>query len=222
MTRTTLAISTARRGGGDCYGFDPPIRCDPPALIRTAAADFPENPCALGEVAVVDLPGTGGSLASNELEQFHKKARHFLNENLANDIVPKIRSGRPISTSDMDELQRVLVAAGIGDTDTFAQASERAGSFALFVRSVVGLDRAAAEQAFAKFLDDKRYTRNQITFVNLVIDYYLTQHGTIDARRVYESPFTAIAPEGPQAMFENADLDEFFNIVRQLRNAAAV
>ena len=114
----------------------------------------------------------------------------------------------------------MLVAAGIGDTDTFAQASERAGSFGLFIRSIVGLDRAAAKRAFARFLDDRRYTSNQITFVNLVIDY-LTQHGTIDAHRVYESPFTAVAPEGPETIFGDPDLDEFFNIVRHLHDTAA-
>ena len=133
----------------------------------------------------------------------------------------KIRSGEPIGSTEMDELQRVLVAAGIGDTDTFAQASERAGSFGLFVRSLVGLDRAAAKRAFARFLDDKRYSRNQLTFVNLVIDY-LTEHGTIDPARIYDSPFTTVAPEGPEAIFIDADLDEFFAIVRTLHEAAAV
>ena len=121
----------------------------------------------------------------------------------------------------MHELQRVLVAAGIGDTDTFAQASRRAGSFGFFVRSLVGLDRAAAKRAFAEFLDGKRYTCNQITFVNLIIDY-LTEHGAIDAARVYESPFTGIAPTGPEAIFTETDLDQFFRIVNQINSTAAV
>ena len=180
-------------------------------------SDFTDE---LGESTEVELPGTGGSIAGNEFEQFHKKARHFLNEHLANDIVAKVRSGEPITAADMDELQRVLVAAGIGDTDTFAQASQRAGSFGLFIRSIVGLDRTAAKQAFAKFLDDKRYTRNQIEFINLVINY-LTQHGTIDPARIYGSPFTSAAPQGPDAIFETPDLDEFFNIVQHLHDTAA-
>ena len=179
-------------------------------------SDFTDE---LGESTEVDFPGTGGSVVSNEFEQFYKKARHFLKEHLADDIVAKVRSGEPITAADMDELQRVLVAAGIGDTDTFAQASERAGSFGLFIRSIVGLDRAAAKQAFAKFLDDKRYTRNQIEFVNLVINY-LTEYGTIDPRRIYESPFTDVAPQGPNAIFSNPDLDEFFNIVQHLHDTA--
>ena len=174
----------------------------------------------LGASSEVDLPGTGGSVAGNEFEQFYKKARRFLHEHLADDIVAKVRSGAPITAADIDELQRVLVAAGIGDTDTFAQASKRAGSFGLFIRSIVGLDRTAAKRAFAKFLDDKRYTRNQIEFVNLVINY-LTEYGSIHPARIYESPFTTVAPQGPETIFENPDLDEFFTIVKHLHDTAA-
>jgi len=179
-------------------------------------SDFADE---LGEGAEVDLPGTGGGTDSGEFEQFHKKARHFLHQHLADEIVAKVRSGEPITAADIRELQRVLVAAGIGDTATFAQASERAGSFGLFIRSIVGLDRAAAKSAFAAFLDNKNYTRNQITFVNLVIDY-LTEHGAIDAGRVYESSFTAVAPEGPDAIFPAPDLDEFFNIIKHVADTA--
>ena len=179
-------------------------------------SDFTDS---LGDGTEVEIPGTGGALGSPDFAQFRKKAQRFLFDNLADGIVAKVRSGEPITAADMGELQRVLVAAGIGDTDTFTQASERAGSFGLFIRSLVGLDRAAAKRTFNKFLDDKRYSPNQITFVNLVIDY-LTEHGTIEPGRIYDSPFTGIAPEGPEAIFPKDDVDEFFDIVRHLHDAA--
>jgi len=191
-------------------------------------SDFTDE---LSGVSVVDLPGTGGSgsaddqdgdgAAGGEFAQFRKKAQHFLKENLADDVVAKVRSGEPLTSADMDDLQRVLVAVGIGDDATFAEASQRAGSFGLFIRSLVGLDRAAAKRAFAKFLDDKRYSVNQIRFVEMVIDY-LTEHGTVTERRVYESPFISVAPEGPDAIFVPNDVDEFFEIVKHLHNTADV
>ncbi|MGI9015550.1 MAG: type I restriction-modification enzyme R subunit C-terminal domain-containing protein [Euzebya sp.] len=82
----------------------------------------------------------------------------------------------------------------------------QAGSFGLFIRSLVGLDRVAAKAAFADFLDDKRYSRNQIHFVNLIIDE-LTARGVLEARRVYESPYDGVAPEGPEVIFVEGDLD---------------
>ena len=179
-------------------------------------SDFTDE---IGEVIEFELPGTGGAVASNEFNQFRKKARHFLKEHLAEGVVAKVHSGEPLTADDIEELQRVLVAAGIGDAETFAEASERTGSFGLFIRSLVGLDRAAAKQAFAKFLDDKRYSANQIRFVEMVINY-LTDHGTIEVSRVYDSPFTSVAPEGPEAIFVDDDLDEFFTIVSRFHETA--
>lgn len=163
----------------------------------------------LGDGTEVELPGIGGSVASAEFAQFRKKAEHFLKEHLAEAAVAKVRSGEPLTAADIDELQRILVAAGIGNDDTFEQASRNAGSFGLFIRSLVGLDRAAAKAAFAEFLDDKRYSKNQIKFVTLIIDE-LTEHGVVDAARVYESPYDSVAPTGPEALFPGADLDRLF------------
>ncbi|MDP6717685.1 MAG: helicase-related protein, partial [Pirellulaceae bacterium] len=98
----------------------------------------------MGEVTTIELPGTGGGVANTEFNQFRKKAQHFLKEHLAEAAVAKVHSGQPLLPEDIGELQRILVAAGIGDDDSFAAASERAGSFGLFIRSLVGLDRAAA------------------------------------------------------------------------------
>ena len=174
----------------------------------------------IGESIEIELPGTGGAVPSVEFEQFRKKAQHFLKEHLAEGVVAKVRSGEPLTTADIEELQRILVAAGIGDTGTFAEASERTGGFGLFIRSLVGLDRAAAMQAFAKFLDHKRYSVNQIRFVEMVIDY-LTEYGTIETGRIYDSPFTSVAPEGPEAIFVKDDLDEFFAIFSRFDETAA-
>lgn len=164
----------------------------------------------LGGGTTITLPGIGGGSApTGEFDAFHAKARHFLRENLARDAVATVRSGEPLRADDLAELQRILVAAGIGDDATFARASERAGSFGLFVRSLVGLDRAAAKQAFAGFLDDKRYSKNQITFVNLIIDE-LTERGVVEPARVFDDPYKAIAPTGPDGLFSKTDADRLF------------
>jgi type I restriction enzyme R subunit len=173
-----------------------------------------------GEGTVIDLPGTGGAIGSPEWAQFRKKAEHFLKDHLAESVVAKVRSASPLTTADIAELQRILVASGIGDDATFAEATEKAGSFGLFIRSIVGLDRAAAKAAFADFLDEKRYSRNQIQFVNLIIDE-LTDRGIVEAARVYESPYDAIAPEGPEAIFVEADLDLLFNALTQIVTSAS-
>ncbi len=175
-------------------------------------SDFQDE---LGEATEIELPGTGGAVGSVEFVQFRKKAEYFLKQNLAEATVAKVRSGASLTAADMNDLQRILVAAGIGDQSTFEEASERAGNFALFVRSIVGLDRAAAKRAFADFLDEKRYNRSQIEFVDLIINE-LVDRGTVDAKRIYETPYVALAPQGPESMFGTADVDRLFQLIEEL------
>ena len=106
--------------------------------------------------------------------------------------------------------------AASAPTTTCERAVEEAGSLGLFIRRLVGLDRAAAKEAFAEFLDDKRYTANQIEFVNLVIDE-LTEHGVVEPRRFYESPFTDLSPHGPDALFESDVVDRLVAAVDRVR-----
>jgi type I restriction enzyme, R subunit len=180
-------------------------------------ADFED---VIGEGAIVELPGTGGAVGNTEFVQFRKKARHYLKEHLSEAVVVKVRSGEQITPSDITELQRILESAGIGDDESFAVASEQSGGFGLFIRSLVGLDRAAAKGMFAEFLDDKLYSKNQIEFVNLIVDY-LTEHGVVEPGRVYDSPFTAVAPEGPEGLFGSADVTRIFELIDDLMEAAA-
>ena len=174
----------------------------------------------LGAGVEVELPGTGGANESTEFAQFRKKAQHFLKEHLAEAAVAKVRSGEPLAKADIAELQRILVAAGIGDNSTFEQAVKKAGSFGKFIRSLVGLDRAAAKEAFAEFIDDKRYSKNQIQFVTLIIDE-LTERGVVEIARVYEAPYIALAPDGPETMFVEADLNRILTAIERLTLSAS-
>jgi type I restriction enzyme R subunit len=175
----------------------------------------------LGTGVEVELPGIGGANESTEFAQFRKKAQHFLKENLAETAVAKVRSGETLTNADIADLQRILVAAGIGDDSTFEQAAKKAGSFGKFIRGLVGLDRAAAKEAFAEFLDDKRYSKNQIQFVTLIIDE-LTERGVVDVARVYEAPYIGLAPEGPETMFVESDLDRIFELLERWANVESV
>ncbi len=62
---------------------------------------------------------------------------------------------------------------------------------------------------------------NQIEFVNPIIDD-LTQHGVIEARRFDESPYTDVAPRGPDDLFTSADVDRLINTLAAVRAGADV
>ena len=91
----------------------------------------------------------------------------------------------------------------------------------LFVRSLVGLDREAAVAALAGFVQDKTLTANQIEFVNLVLKH-LTENGAMDAALLYEPPFTSYAPQGPDALFTSAQVEQLIGALQEVRaNARA-
>jgi type I restriction enzyme R subunit len=69
------------------------------------------------------------------------------------------------------------------------------------------MDRGAAKEALAGFLSRKTLSANQIEFINLLVDH-LTEHGIMDPARLYESPFTDLTPQGPDALFQPADVEE--------------
>jgi len=79
-----------------------------------------------------------------------------------------------------------------------------APSLPWFVRSLVGLDRSAAQSAFSRFLNDRSLNGSQIRFVEMVIDQ-LTAHGVMEASALYEPPFSNLHAGGPDALFTGRD-----------------
>ena len=173
-------------------------------LITTDVEDV------LGDIEII------GIVPPTPFADFKKRAEAWLSEHLGDAVVAKVRSGEPLTVDDEAELQRLLISGGVGDDDSFAEAAERVGSLALFVRSLIGLDRAACQAKFADFLDDKRYSANQIRFVTTLIDE-LTSRGIVEAARLYDQPYMGVAPHGPNELFSGEDLERLLGSIEELR-----
>jgi type I restriction enzyme R subunit len=113
----------------------------------------------------------------------------------------------------------MLLESGVGAAEDIARAKTQAEGLGLFVRSLVGLDREAAKEVFAVFLKGKTLSANQIEFVNLVIDH-LTQHGFMVPESLYESPFTDLAPQGPEGLFSTQQVDQIVRALVEVRATA--
>jgi type I restriction enzyme R subunit len=132
----------------------------------------------------------------------------------------RLRRNQPLTASDLDELEEMLVASGAGHPEDIARAKEESQGLGLFVRSLVGLDRGAAAQALSRLLDGTTYSRAQIDFVGLIVSE-LTANGVMAARRLYESPFTDNAPSGPDYYFDDEDVDGIIVVLDQVRANAS-
>ncbi len=81
------------------------------------------------------------------------------------------------------------------------------------------MDREAAKEAMAAFMAGKTLSANQIEFINLIVDH-LTEHGVMEPRRLYESPFTDLTPRGPEGLFTQAQIDELMRTLESVRTTA--
>jgi type I restriction enzyme R subunit len=81
------------------------------------------------------------------------------------------------------------------------------------------MDRDAAKGALAGFLSGKAFSASQIEFVNLIVNH-LTEHGAMEAARLYESPFTDLTPHGPDALFTSGQVDELLAVLAAVRATA--
>jgi len=170
----------------------------------------------IGTESDVVLPGFA---IGTDYAKFVAKARAFLGEHLDHIAIEKLRKNKPLTSSDLSELERMLLAAGLGAPDDIQRAAAESNGLGLFVRSLVGMDRAAAKQAMANFIDGKSLSANQLEFISLVVDH-LTEHGVIEPKLLYESPFTDLASRGPDGLFSSEQIDSLVAALDAVRTSA--
>lgn len=148
--------------------------------VRTSFED------TLTRVDDVDIqhmtPGTNPRLIRD-------KAERFLRQNLDNIAVQKLRHNKQLTDQDVEALEQLLVEAGVGTREDIQAAIADSEGLGIFLRSLVGLDRAAVQEAFTGFIRDADFSADQLRFINQIIDY-LTANGSMSAGQLFDSPFT--------------------------------
>jgi type I restriction enzyme R subunit len=169
----------------------------------------------IGDGVDIELPQVGEA----DFARFKQKARHFLKAHQDHLVLHKLRQGKPLTATDLAELERMLLDAGIGEAGDIKRASETSRGFGRFVRSLVGLDRAAVSAVFGEFLSAGTATAAQIEFVNMVIEH-LTHQGVLDPALLYEPPFSDVAPTGPEQVFDEQRIALLFRKIEAINDSA--
>nr|WP_315494217.1 DEAD/DEAH box helicase family protein [uncultured Rhodoferax sp.] len=169
----------------------------------------------IGEMAEVQLPQVTAGL---NMAKFKEKARQFLKEHVSHLALQRLRRNQPLTSTDLVELEKMLVQAG-GTPTLIEEAKTQSHGLGIFIRSLVGLDHEAAMQAFSEFINGTTVTPNQIEFINLVVQE-LTQTGVMDSSRLFESPFTDLNAQGPIGIFPPAKVQAMVQVLDEIRGRA--
>lgn len=164
---------------------------------------------AIGETREIAFTDLGDATA---LAQFRKKARAYVDAHSDHVTLARLRQGKPLTNADLDELQRLLSEAGVSARSDFDRV-RALPDLPAFIRSIVGLDRRAAQQAFSDALADISLSATQIRFIELIVDQ-LTMAGRMDPELLYKAPYTDSTPDGVGGVFGQGQVLHIVETIR--------
>lgn len=186
------------------------IKLLPKGQKMVVYTDFEDE---LGEAVPVDLPQVTSGL---NMTKFREKARAFLRSHESHLALQRLKRNQALTPTDLDELEKMLIEAG-GTQPLIAEAKSQ--GLGIFIRSLVGLEREAAMQAFSELLQGSKATPEQIEFIELIVQE-LTQNGVVPPERLFESPFTDISAQGPMAVFPPTQVTKIVTVLRDIAQKA--
>jgi type I restriction enzyme R subunit len=186
------------------------VKLLPKGEKKVVYTDFEDE---VGDGTVIDLPQVTAGL---NMAKFKDKARAFLREHESRLALQRLRRNQALTPTDLDELEKMLRQAGATDP---LLVEDKAQGLGLFIRSLVGLEREAAMQAFSELLQGGKATPEQIEFLQLVIDE-LTQNGVMSPERLFESPFTDVSAQGPLGVFPPTQVTRIVSTLNDIQARA--
>ncbi len=136
------------------------------------------------------------------LQSYRDRVESYIRKNKHHITISKLCNNIPITKFELDELERILFtedAAGNKQQFIKEYGDKPLGTF---IRSILGLEIQAAQDAFAEFLQAGNLQADQMTFINTIINY-LNKNGTIDKAMLFESPFTDVNDQGLTGVFKD-------------------
>ena len=113
---------------------------------------------------------------------------YYIRQHQDNTAIAKLKSNTPLTQKDIKELEHILWS----EVGTKQDYEKEYGATPLgeLVRSIVGLDLKAANEAFSQFLNRVNLDQRQIYFIEQIINYIVKNGMMKDLSVLQESPFS--------------------------------
>lgn len=174
----------------------------------------------IGEMSEISIPIVNSGV---NLAQYRKRVESFIKANEKHLTIAKLKNGKQLTPMDLEELERFVFAAEeVASQERFEACFGTTQTLPQFIRSLVGLDRAAVHAAFSNYLSGTTYNESQIRFVEMIIEH-LTKRGMLELEQLYEPPFSQIHYKGLDGVFLNAqDADAIEDVVVKFNDSVNV
>jgi type I restriction enzyme R subunit len=152
---------------------------------------------------------------------YRKRVESFIRENKHHITISKLSSNLPITAEELNALEAILFdGAERGTKDSFVKEYGNQ-PLGVFIRSIIGLDIKAAQEAFSEFLNSGKLKADQVTFIQNIINY-LNKNGTIEPSMLFEPPFTDLNDYGLNGVFDDTSAYKIISIVEHVNENANV
>lgn len=161
--------------------------------------------------------------AGTGLAQYRKKVEAYIRAHEDHLTIQRIKRNIPVTALDLEQLDEMLFkTSGMKNRAEYDQTIHPEKPLGVFIRDLVGLDRHAAKEAFAEFLDATRMNSTQIQFISTLIDYF-TQNGVMEPQHLAQPPFSDIHSDSLFGLFDESQVQTLSEKIRWInRNAEAV
>ena len=155
-----------------------------------------------------------------DMEAYRFRVEHFLKEHINHLTISKLRTNKPLTSDELNELERLIFDQGaLGTKEKFQEAFGVDHPISFFVRKIVGLDSFAAKQEFSELLGAVPISATQIKFINKLIDH-LTINGIIEKAMLVQPPFTDINDKGVFGVFSDDQVGKIVSIIDRINGNA--
>lgn len=159
-------------------------------------------------------------LEGTELVAYRQRVEQVLSGLFdTNPTLRKIRRSEPVSELDLSALVSLVLTqhpdVNLAWLTEFYP--DTAGDLATAIRTIVGLEPEVVAERFGEFFfRHPLLSAKQQRFMAL-LQNHIAKFGVVTLDKLYESPFTQVSENGPDGVFDDADVEELIAVIDGFR-----
>ncbi len=151
----------------------------------------------------------------DDFEDYKLKVERYLKDYGNSLVINKLRTNKPMTEYEFGLLERIFTH-DLGNAEDYTRAYGDT-PFGLLVRKIAHLDRDAAMEAFASFLNDQSLNEQQISFIKRVVDY-VVENGYMEPKTLNKPPFDR--PRSFMQIFSAQQQMDLVGVIKSIKENA--